>query len=215
MAINSDKMYDCTRPTRNQALAGQPNARTRIPPRIVPPVADINFWGSFAGALPAQINAKKIEYPLLSGWSTSQRECKQTGISPRIKCTIARDMHVTDYENPNIANITDPRFSGFGLNERSYIDPELGQVRFFYDDINAVRMPNYLTRNKLDSCLTIGDSYGNVDSGNLSLHEARRGAETSWTENSLQFRESLMTSLLRKKNEEQAQKRLAPKHTLF
>jgi hypothetical protein len=115
---------------------------------------------------------------------------------------------------PNITNVFDPRLSGYGSSDRAYLDQQLGQTRYFYDDIDAVRAPQYITRNKLDSCLTpYGDAYGNLGAGHLSLADTRVAAEKSWMDNSLAYRDSLMKSLMRKKNEEQVQRRLAPKNT--
>lgn len=111
-------------------------------------------------------------------------------------------------------SVYDPRFVGYGADNRSYTDELLGSAKYYYDDINAVRMPSYITRNKIDSCVTpCGDKYGDLRSGFLSLTEAKRGAEQSWRENSLGFRINLSKSLMRKKDEEMVQRRLAPKYT--
>ena len=115
---------------------------------------------------------------------------------------------------PNNNSVYDPRLSGYGSDNRTYLDEQLGQNRYFYDDIDAIRMPQYLTRSKLDSCLTpYGDTYGEVNAGNLDLLSTRVAAEQSWVDNSLAFRNSMMKSLMRKRNEEQVQKRMAPKNT--
>ena len=112
--------------------------------------------------------------------------------------------------------VYDPRFTGYGDEDRTYLDDLQGNNKYYYDDIDAVRMPKYITRNKIDSCLTgFGDSYGKLSSGHMSLFEAKQQAESSWLQNSLDFRTSLSESLMRKKNEEMAQKRQAPKYTLF
>ncbi len=120
----------------------------------------------------------------------------------------------TNYCGPNIYNMYDPRQTGFGSDNRCYLDERLGQTRYFYEDIDAIKMPQYITRNKLDSSLTpFGNAYGDVDAGTISLEDARRSAETSWLDNSIAFREDLMLKLMRKRNEEQIQKRVAPKRT--
>lgn len=121
---------------------------------------------------------------------------------------------VLDYE-PNIYNTYDPRFSGYGSADRSYQSPMLGNTQYFYDDVDALRMPNYITRNKLDSCLTpYGDAYGNINSGNVSLSDVKRLAEQSYLDNSLSFRDDMMKSLMRKRNEEMNQIRSMPKITM-
>jgi hypothetical protein len=110
--------------------------------------------------------------------------------------------------------VYDPRFVGYGADDRSYTDELLGSAKYYYDDINAVRMPSYITRNKIDSCVTpCGDRYGDLKAGYLSLSEARKGAEHSWRKNSLDFRVNLSKSLMRKKNKDVVQRRLAPKYT--
>lgn len=125
----------------------------------------------------------------------------------------AEDVITTDMD-PNIYSVFDPRFSGYGSDNRQYTDLQLGQSRFFYKDVDAIRMPNYITRNKLDSGVTpIGDAYGKLDSGNISLQQARTAAEQNWLDNSINFRNDLTKSLMRKKNEETIQRRLAPKYT--
>lgn len=113
----------------------------------------------------------------------------------------------------NESNIYDPRFSGYGTSYRSYVDKELGQPRFMYDDINAVRMPNYITRNYLDF-EPFGDTYGTVkegeQDGNKYNANIRELAQNAWIENTSQFREEMGNSLLRKRNAEMWQQRMFP-----
>lgn len=302
MAINSDRFCSeisleeatsCARPTLNQALAGLPNKRTRIPPVIAAPITELSYWGDNSGATISQLNTRSAQYPSLSGWesraipqqpgiytmsnvgqpinstngiaivpqfpqqqyniqgtvnqifydtnnaisyvyeapnerviqphpssaqsqtSNSPAQEHKSAAQPKEHVQDVTATRATDYSEPNIANVYDPRFTGYGSDDRCYIDKNLGQPRYFYDDVDSIRMPNYITRNKLDSCLTRGDAYGKIDSGNLSLNEIRGDAERSWLDNSLKFREGMMLSLMRKKNEEQVQKRMAPKYTLF
>ena len=54
------------------------------------------------------------------------------------------DMTVTE------SDIYDPRFNGYGTSYRAYTDENIGQTRFYYDDINSVRMPNYIVRSNID-----------------------------------------------------------------
>lgn len=262
----------CSRPTLNQTLAGLPNARTKISPPIVAPIAELSYWGDNPGIHRTQLNTRTTKYPKQSGWETcaipqqpgiyTMSETRQpinstNGIAivpqfPEHTYNIRGSVNqiffdtnnaisyvletpnevlalptpppssapvlvtrATDYCEPNIANVYDPRFTGYGPSDRCFVDECLGQTRYFYDDIDAIRMPNYITRNKLDSCLTFGDSYGDVNAGNLSLDDVRASAEKSWVDNSLSFRENMMLSLMRKKNEEMVQKRVAPKYTMF
>jgi hypothetical protein len=116
----------------------------------------------------------------------------------------------------NESNIYDPRFSGYGTSYRSYIDKQLGQPRFAYDDINAIRMPNYITRNKIDF-ESFGDTYGPLkpgeENGNDLTANIRELSQASWFKNTGDFRESLMFSSLRKRNSEMWQRRMYPMST--
>ena len=115
-------------------------------------------------------------------------------------------------ETVNESNVYDPRFSGYGTSYRSYTDDLLGQTKFYYDDIDSVRMPNYITRNKLDF-LPYADTYGPMknESGLDYTNRIRDMAQDSWTENSIAFRTGLQQSLMRKRNSEMWQNRNMPK----
>jgi hypothetical protein len=110
-------------------------------------------------------------------------------------------------------NVYDPRFTGYGTSYRSYTDDNLGQTKFYYDDVNAVRMPNYLVRSNVDhqpfadqyGPLQKGDEYGNPR--NADIHAL---ANDAFLNASIQQRTDLQQSLMRKVNAEQWQRRLAP-----
>lgn len=115
----------------------------------------------------------------------------------------------------NNYNIYDPRFSGYGSDNRNYLEPMVNQQRYYYDDINAIRMPNYIVRSKLDSCITgYADTYGPMQRTQLTLNEVRPLAEKSYLDNNMNFRNDMMESLLRKRNAEMWQVRQAPKYTM-
>lgn len=111
------------------------------------------------------------------------------------------------------SDIYDPRFSGYGTSYRSYIDRTTGQPRFMYDDVNSVRMPNYLVRSKIDTqpaadhygTIPVGNERGNPLTGNM--HEI---ANQSYTDSVIEHRTSMMESLMRKRNSEMWQLRKAP-----
>lgn len=121
-------------------------------------------------------------------------------------------------EDINESNVYDPRFYGYGTSYRSYNDPMLGQTRFMYDDINAIRMPNYISRSKVDF-LPYADSYGPMkpgqSMGNMETPIIRNKVNNSWVEDSLQFRNELSERRMRKVNSEHHQRRLYPKHKGF
>jgi len=117
---------------------------------------------------------------------------------------------VTEYD------VYDPRFTGYGTSYRSYTDPLLGQTRFMYDDVDAIRMPNYIVRSKIDH-LPYSDSYGPIEPGNEEgnrlTSDIRGLVQDSWMRDSLQFRNDLSERLMRKNNAINWQRRVAPKYT--
>ena len=114
-------------------------------------------------------------------------------------------------ETVNESNVYDPRFSGYGTSYRSFIDNVTGQPRFFYDDVNAVRMPNYIVKSAIDT-QSFGDTYGS-DGPNPNHQDIKQLANQAFTDNAIQFRTEMSQRLMRKVNSEQSQRRMAPKHT--
>lgn len=118
-------------------------------------------------------------------------------------------------KNPYIstADVYDPRSNGYGQNSRQYIETLTGQPRFFYDDVDAIRQPNYLNRSKIDFIESV-DTYGPMKPG-PEIYEnnknSRQTAEMTFRDNTLNHREEMMTRLMRKRNAELWQTRLAPK----
>jgi hypothetical protein len=133
------------------------------------------------------------------------------------KNTIFFDEHRPDFvapkkeyinNEPNTSNIYDPRFSGYGTSYRSYTDENLGNTKFYYDDVNAIRMPNYITRNKIDIfdfAPTYGPKEDYIDTNNI-----RDLANQKYVDSVLEQRTSLQQSLLRKRNSELWQTRQSP-----
>jgi hypothetical protein len=120
------------------------------------------------------------------------------------------DMSVTE------ANVYDPRFTGYGTSYRAYTHKELGQTRFYYDDVNAVRMPNYIVRSNIDFA-GYADTYGPLNDdnkhGNKYTSNIRALAQDTFLRSSLQQRDDLMERLMRKRNGELWQLRKYPKNT--
>jgi len=113
----------------------------------------------------------------------------------------------------NEGDIYDPRFTGYGTSYRSYNDDALGQTRFYYDDINAVRMPNYISRSNIDT-QPFADSYGPIpkgfEKGNPYTDKIHSLAENAFLEAAIQHRTDLSERMMRKVNSEQWQRRMAP-----
>ena len=110
-------------------------------------------------------------------------------------------------------DIYDPRFTGYGTSYRSYYDEFVGQPRFYYDDVDAMRMPNYVVRSKVDH-LGFSDQYGPMDDNyGVNNDEMREMVNQSFLDNSLSFRNDLQQRLMRKRNAEMAYLRQFPKRT--
>jgi Ca2+/Na+ antiporter len=132
---------------------------------------------------------------------------------PRIIQPIIEQPNMAVQTPVNEANIYDPRFTGYGTSYRSYTDDNLGQTRFYYDDIDAVRMPNYLVRSNIDvqpfadqyGPIKPGDSHGNKYNSNI-----RALANYSFMTSAIQQRTDLSTRMMRKANNRQWQLRQAP-----
>jgi hypothetical protein len=120
------------------------------------------------------------------------------------------DMSVTE------ADVYDPRFTGYGTSYRAYNDKNIGQTRFYYDDIDAIRMPNYIVRSNIDFT-NYADTYGPLhDSnklGNKYNSNIRALAQDTFLRSSLQQRDDLMERLMRKRNAELWETRKYPMRT--
>jgi hypothetical protein len=116
----------------------------------------------------------------------------------------------------NESNIYDPRFTSYGTSYRSYSDDNVGQTRFYYDDVNAVRMPNYLVRSNIDK-EPFADKYGPIpegdESGNKDNAHMRKLANNAFLDGALEFRNELQERLMRKANARAWQQRQAPIRT--
>ena len=131
---------------------------------------------------------------------------------------MSEDIIEPDYDlinSANNSNVYDPRYTGYGTSYRTYIDEQLGQPRFYYDDINAVRMPNYIVRSNIDN-FSFMDSYGTMKSenGNIDHSKIRELANDAWLQSNLDQRTSLQQSLMRKRNIDGWQRRYAPINTM-
>ena len=119
---------------------------------------------------------------------------------------------IEPFENVNMSNVYDPRFNGYGTSYRQYFDKNVGQPRFYYDDINAVKMPNYITRNHID-VTPFGDSYGPMDNeGNKHTSNIHQLADKHYNDSMMQFRDEMQSRLMRKVNSEQWQQKMYPIH---
>jgi len=116
---------------------------------------------------------------------------------------------IEPYEDVNVSNTYDPRFNGYGTSYRSYVDENLGQPRFYYDDVNAIKMPNYITRNAID-VTSFGDSYGPLKKHNPYTANIHKLADEDYTNSMITFRTEMQERLMRKRNAERWQQRQYP-----
>lgn len=108
-------------------------------------------------------------------------------------------------------NVYDPRFSGYGTSYRAYNDENLGQTRFFYDDVDSVRMPNYVVRSKIDFA-DFADQYGPMDTSKSNVNNStiRQLANQKFVDDAITFRTGMQERLMRKHNATAWQQRKYP-----
>lgn len=117
---------------------------------------------------------------------------------------------VVDCNQPKVNRETvfDGRFTGYSSQDRAYVDPDSGQVRFMYDDVNNVLRPNYIVRSKVDN-LNFADQFGTLKE--IEDPEGFRDrVEDEFITKTNNFRADIMESLMRKKNSEMWMNRIAP-----
>lgn len=110
-------------------------------------------------------------------------------------------------------DVYDPRTTGYGTSYRSYVDPLLGQPRYYYKDIDQENNGGYLTRNNVDFA-----DFGTA-TGNYPFHKPLEGnalhqyADSTFTNSSVGFRTELQQRLMNKNNNREWQQRIAPIRT--
>ena len=140
---------------------------------------------------------RQEENPPRNGWST------ELGLYPE------------DMGSIKLENIYDPRHNGYGDENRSYTDITTGQVRYYYGDVDAYKRPNFISRTNVDHI-----DFMTPNGAILPEYHRRVGAEnfrniteSTYSDNVLAHRESMMESLMRKRNSEMWQKRAFPKRS--
>lgn len=196
---------NCQRRQDLKELNGQLFTSTIVPGvyyknQIIEPISS-NIGISFT----QQVPPRKVSYD-------SYGNKIYTAMDPRV---YTPDMNegVKELDVPSNYDVYDPRSNGYGTSYRSYIDKLTGQPRFFYDDVDAIRRPNYIARSDVDF-LDKADTYGPIkeDDEEISLTEnIRKNAEYAYLDNTIDFRTDMMTRLMRKRNAELWQIRQAPK----
>jgi hypothetical protein len=137
---------------------------------------------------------RRQEMPARGAWSAkqSQYEAASSGIQ---------------------SQVYDPRFTGYGDEYRGYEDVQLGNVKYYYTDVDAYRSPNFIIRNKVDHVdfqQPMGDVYSSYPR-EASLEDVKEVVNNDWMARSTEFREDLMERQMRKSNARQWQLRFAPR----
>jgi hypothetical protein len=195
---------NCQRRPQLKELNGQLFTSTITPGvyyknQIIEPISS-NIGISFT----QQIPPRKVSYDNMGNKI-------YTGMDPRLFTPDMED-NIDEIDVPSNYDVYDPRSNGYGTSYRSYIDKLTGQPRFYYDDVDAIRRPNYLMRSDVDFLKT-ADSYGPIkeDEEEINLTEnIRKNVDGAYLENTIDFRNDMMTRLMRKRNAELWQQRIAP-----
>lgn len=120
---------------------------------------------------------------------------------------------LVDQSKPNRFNVYDPRSGGYGDQNRAYVHNVTGQTRYMYDDVDNIRNPNYITRNKIDMIPNLGTTYGQMRSQRVTDPVyLRKQAHQSFLDNTLSFRNSLQYSTMIKGNNKAYAQKQAPIH---
>jgi hypothetical protein len=112
----------------------------------------------------------------------------------------------------NFEDIYDPRFNSYGDGTRAYSDINLGQINYFYSDVDAYRRPNFITRSNVDfvEYTTPNGRVWPYYNRTASVDDVRAQVENQWMADSTSFREDIMESQMAKRNRENWQLRYAP-----
>jgi hypothetical protein len=117
-----------------------------------------------------------------------------------------------NYPNNDPENTYDPRQTGYGDLTRSYSNQALGQVNYYYSDINSHREPVFFTRSDVDHIM-FHDPQGKSSpyyQKNSSLQDVKDVVEDDFLAKTSLFREDLMSLQMRKRNSEMIQLRISP-----
>jgi hypothetical protein len=140
------------------------------------------------------VPARLLEQPIRSDWSAKYSSWEAPAGS-------------VNYED-----IYDGRFTGYGDPYRAYSDINLGNVSYYYGDVDAYRYPNFITRSKVDF-IEYTNPMGKVQpyyQRTAGVNDVRPFVENQFVSDTTYFRENIMESQMRKRNSELWQTRYAP-----
>ncbi len=207
----------------------QPAAKlflTDVQPKLYSYVVDqtpisSNIGISYAPQLPPrvldQITSNSMKTPLYS--RIDPQLVRKDGTPGQISSQPTRTDWSAEYSNfqappgsVNFEDIYDSRFSSYGDPYRSYSDVNLGNIQYYYSDVDALKMPNFITRSKVDF-VDFRNPNGQIwpeYNRTASLDDVRSHVESQTTSDELFHREDLMSLQMDKFNRRSWQMRYAP-----
>jgi hypothetical protein len=172
------------------------------PPKVLSQLADSSIYSA---------------YPLVS--RIDPQLIRRDGTNGQLAQNPVRTNWTDEYSNfvppagtINFEDIYDPRFTSYGDPYRSYTDINLGQVQYYYSDVDAYRRPNFVTRSDIDH-IEYTTPMGKIMpyyNQTASLDDVRAQVENERTADELFHRQDLMSSQMSKRNAEMAQLRQYP-----
>ncbi|ABF82081.1 hypothetical protein MIV051L [Invertebrate iridescent virus 3] len=176
-------------------LLGPANPKTLIPPVMVPRITDQSEWATDNYKLHSAINqthSRALDY-LADGQTTASCSSSPPLVYSSFNSNCCDGVKqgethpLTVYDPRSVGGCTNP--------SRCFIDPVVGQPRYYYDDVNVTRAPNYITRNKLDT-FSFGQTTGRLSNPNClsDRPSINQLAVDHFHDNILQYRSSLMDS---------------------
>jgi hypothetical protein len=112
----------------------------------------------------------------------------------------------------NYEDIYDPRFNSYGADSRAYSNVELGNVSYYYSDVDAYRYPNYVIRSDVDF-IEFTDPMGKIKpyyQRTAGINDSRPYVDNQFAQDTLYFRENLSESQSRPRLAQAWQQRFAP-----
>lgn len=112
----------------------------------------------------------------------------------------------------NFEDVYDPRYSSYGDPYRSYSDVNLGQVQYYYSDVDAYKNPNFITRSNVDfmEYRTPQNQVWPQYERTASADDVKPYVEGQYAADELFHREDMMEHQMSKRNRESWQQRSAP-----
>ena len=176
---------------------------------------------SYAPQLPPrvldQVEANGVKYPLYS--SIDPQFIRSDGTPGQQSQQPIRTDWSSNYSNfqapqgsINFEDIYNPTFTSYGDPYRSYSDVNLGTVQYYYSDVDAYTMPNFISRTNIDY-VDFRNPNGQIWPEyirNTGLDDVRAHVENQTTADELMHREDLMSLQMQKADRISWQKRFAP-----